>query len=565
MKLKISFGVILFFLISKTLFAQTDYEKLQKDFLAEKYQSILDTPSRENTKEGRVFILTYKAYSALNLNKLNQAEDFLNQLEKIDKNNSSIHHLKAYVFLKENSQEKVETELQTLFNKNDLNKDEKLVLLNIYMQKHDFSKATELIETFSQKEKSSPQVLQILGYLDFIHHNYKNSLYHYKRAIALKSYRPENYLALESIYGQLKLNASLISSLKEGLEKNPNDFFLLSHLAYQLEVNHQKNEALNVYKKALVVSSEKDRPYIKTAIKRLASMSRFNSHTKYLVSNDQFVSSNQDFQNSGIEARSFQQSFEGRYNENVKFGLDVISNTQIKELAGTDHKIKDGHYSIRMNYENEVFLVNISIGQILYDINDIGSGTSGKSDEIIRNSLISYKLKNNIITLSHNRKWDIDDLGTALKIQKLDVFALQDSHSFNDIISLTGRVQYSVADTFKVTQLTLTPVFYIRSVIGLSMYFSFDNYDYKNSQDFLQYSLGTNYDKSWSDSFSSSLTLNIGRRELASTNFIQLNTMFNYYLSDFHSLTWEIGGIQSDSNDGENTSLSSSLALNLNF
>lgn len=553
------------FLLVSQVFSEVDYKALQDDYLKGNYEKVLSIKEKVEGKEAKVFVATYQAYAALALEKFDLAERKINELQKLKVDNSNLHHLRAYLMLKKGDALGAVKDLESLKKKGDLNSDEKLSLLNLYLQLQKYKQANALIEVMSDKEKNDPQVQQVIGYLEFLSHNYRNALFHYKKAIALKAYDPQNYLALESVYGQLSQDREVIMSLKEGLKKNPHDFYLLSHLAYQLEVAGQRTEAFDTYEKAFVVASDKDKAFIKSALRRLSSESRFNSFTRFSSSEDQFISNQRNLQINKLESQSIQQSFEGRVHKNIRLGFDYIQNQNTKKLSARDHEIKDKLYSLGANVNYGPFFASLGLGIMEYDADNIGIGASGTDNTMRKKAILGYTKGKNNFSLSYSNQYEVLDLGNSLTIQELDTYRLQDSYSFTDWFNLVGTVQKSDSNNYELLYYSITPVFYLRNVIGLSFYASLENYDYQRFDDFKQYVIGTNYDSAWTEKFNSSFTLDLGRREHQSTEFVRLNTLHKFFMTDYHAIIIGLGGTLTDNDTGEDETWNASLALNLNF
>ena len=146
-------------LFSMNVSAQIDFQRLQDDYIDQKYDKVLITSEKKLSREWLIYVLTYKAYAASSLGKIKLALEKIKQLEEMKVKNEELSHLRAYLFIKSNQFEKAISDFKEIEAKGALRNDEKMTLLNIYLQLHRFNEAYNLIETFSDNFKTSFSIL----------------------------------------------------------------------------------------------------------------------------------------------------------------------------------------------------------------------------------------------------------------------------------------------------------------------------------------------------------------------------------------------------------------------
>lgn len=524
--------IILFCLFSYPLtFAEDIFELYQQNNFSKVIELANKKLKENNSSEQKYSFLILKAYALSNLKDYQAANTILAEVPKTFKNREDFLHLEAFLLVQNNQHDKAIKALENLDKDHKISNDEKLTLIHLYLQTNKIANARSLVMSFSQQEREqSPAIQELLGYMDLRTHSYRSSIYHYRKAVALKQTNPENYLALEQIYGTLHQDDKAIEVLQEGVKANPHNPYLLKRLAHQYEIQGDAKAALENYEKVLALKP--DDTFALRAKSRLKKELAFHSYTFVSKSNEsQAERANLNSSKKNIDVLTVNQSFSQKLDTNTVMGINYQKTTHEKNLA-KDHRIDDENVFLHTQWFKQEHFLSLDVGFTQYTANDIGEGSEGHEQAPAGNALYQFRHKDNSFIFAYSKLYYVQDFTTYLDASLLETYILQNTYDFSHQMGLLIRGLKGVSQNLHYKVYSIAPIYRSTEIPGLITKLFFERYLIDEQNNYYQYFISFNYDRDLTDRFGASINLDVGRREIDDVLFEQLDWTFKYSYND---------------------------------
>lgn len=179
-----------------------------------------------------------------------------------------------------------------------------------------------------------------------------------------------------------------------------------------------------------------------------------------------------------------------------------------------------------MTWTKNKTVLSASLESALYEAKDIGSGTSGTNDYINGTILASYSLKSHQLSFLTMKTTFVEDINTALEVEKLSMFLFQDLWEINSNWSFLSRYIIGISKDIDYDYISVAPSYKFSGIKGLSSrlelaYVSSDDID-----NYFQESVGILLEKSISPTLDFSADTEIGYRQRDYSVFVDSKLVF---------------------------------------